>query len=63
MSEIQFGVIMMSHAVEVMLYNIVYIESSPDQRSIILLQPYKILERLLDKQKNYTSFKKDPRFF
>ena len=35
----------MSLSVEVLLY----IESSPEQRRIILLQPYKILERFLEK--------------
>ena len=45
MTEIQFDVIVASLPVEVWLF----IESSPEQRSIILLQPYKILERFLDK--------------
>ena len=43
MSLIQFGVIMTSLLAELLLY----IESSPERGSIILLRPYKILERFL----------------
>ena len=39
MTKVQSDVILTSLAVEVQLY----IESSPEQRKIILLQPYKIL--------------------
>ena len=50
---------MTSFPVEVCLY----IETSPEARSIILLRPYKSLESFHDKQRNYTNFKKGPRFF
>ena len=40
-----------------------YIESSPEPMPIILLQPYKILERFHDKWRNYTNFQKGPGFF
>ena len=59
MSKIQFDVIMTSLPIEVLLY----IESSPMQRIIILLRPYKILERFLEKRRNYASLTKGPRFF
>ena len=55
---------MTSLPVEVLLY----IESSPVQRSIILLQPYKILERLLEKyrissviRQSFFSFQNNPK--
>ena len=39
------------------------IESSPEQRIIIWLQPVISLERFLDKYRNYTNLKKGPCFF
>ena len=45
MTLIQFDVIVTSLPVEVLLF----IESCPERRRIILLQPYKILGRFLDK--------------
>ena len=59
MTLIQCDVIVTSLPVEVLLF----IESSPEQRRIILLQPYKILETFLDKLRNYTNFKKRSTFF
>ena len=44
-SRIQFDVIMTSLPVDVLVNK----ETSPEQRRIILLQTYKILERFLDK--------------
>ena len=49
---------MTSLSVEVLLYN----ESLPEQRDIILLQPYKILRNFLDKLRSYSDLKKAPRF-
>ena len=41
---------------------LLYIESFPEQKSIILLRPYKIWVRFFKNQRNYTNFKKGPRF-
>ena len=42
---------------------LLYIKSFPEQSRIILLLPYKILERFFDKYRGYANFKKGPRFF
>ena len=59
MTLIQFEFIMTLLPVEVLLY----IESSPEQRSMVLLGPYKSLEKFLEEQRTHTNFKKGPRFF
>ena len=42
---------------------LLYIKSFPEQSRIILLLPYKILERFFDKYRSSANFKKGPRFF